>query len=509
MRKQSLQLDNLGAVLGAAKNAAQKGTQQFETPLPMARALMRPLTGFRGVITDLTCGHGNLLAAASNDTTRHVVGVDLDPTATALPHGVNLDPRPKPHCLHADLNTVVPLLRDVSWKADLIVLNPPFSLQWADGDSSMVCWELAQEFLTTNGEGMMICAGTIVDRILAGAYAHRVWLKLTAPNFFPGVRLDSVTVLYFAADHSAPLRKGDDGSPMPWIEYTLPSADPLRAAEALTQFGRNRSRWINGATVNNGYAAQPDTAEAFTAVAEEWRRRHDAKMQARQGWNIRLDADGRINAWLTPFQKITGTIPRVFAEELQSLHGQFPLSLVVQRATREALQRAVNGTIWRVQPELVTAVADAVREYHRVRAPFTKLPPVMRLAYLDEENTIVAATSRLKGFTKGQSYPLATLTFEGKKVEVRERPGACDEDVLVTGMELAVLITDDAGETHCFTQFAAKEDDGRPDAQHHHLLSALVNHFVIPEVPDVATLFPDLYQTYRERLLALEPIASK
>ena len=94
MRKQSLKFDNLGDAMRSAKNAGRKGTQQFETPLEIASALSLPLTPNRCAVLDFSCGHGNLLAGVCNASTKHVLGIDVDPTATALPRTLSIDRRP-------------------------------------------------------------------------------------------------------------------------------------------------------------------------------------------------------------------------------------------------------------------------------------------------------------------------------------------------------------------------------------------------------------------------------
>ncbi len=496
-RRQSLRADNLGAVLRSAKNAARLGTQQFETPSGMAEALMLPLTACRPFITDLQCGHGSLLAAAVNESTRDVFGVDIDPTASVRPS------RKLPSCLiHEDLNLVTPLLREVGWKSDLMVLNPPFSLQWPDGDSTLVTWRLTHEFLTATGEGMMICnAATARRLILPTPEARRIWLHVLSPNFFPGTDPSmELAVLYFAADHHP------EPSETP-LQFRLLDTDPGHAREALAQFTNARRRLVRGDTLRHLYDAT-DHSKQFRAVAAEVRRRQAEHLAGRDGWNIRLQPDGRLDVWLTPFQHFSAKVPRALAEELQSLHQKHPASLVVQKPSRLALHRAVSGNLWRVEAAAVSAVTEAVKAYHAIRAPFSRLNPVQRLAYLDEEDTI-RCTFTTGHFSEGRHYPITTQTFEGRKLERRRRPGRGHEEVLVSGQELAILVTDDTGRAHSFTQFPPKDDlsDERPEADSHHLLSDLVAWFHIPDVPDVATLHPGEYAEFMRRLLALETAA--
>ena len=144
MRGQSLNFDNLGETLGASRNAAKLGTQQFLTPRLIAEALATPLPPYRGAILDLACGAGNLAAGACNGTTETVLGGDIDPTATALPTGfrrLKADGRKQPiddRVAIADVQLFAPLLKEVNVSCDLLVGNPPFSLKWKDGDSTQV-----------------------------------------------------------------------------------------------------------------------------------------------------------------------------------------------------------------------------------------------------------------------------------------------------------------------------------------------------------------------------------
>lgn len=515
MRRQKLSFDNLGETLSAAKNASRLGTQQFETPPAVARALMLPLTPCRPVVADLECGHGALLGAAANETTRAVLGIDIDPTAFALPRGWKLVappaprvegtrgaaslPRPDTSVLHGDLQRLAPLLRETGWKADLFVLNPPFSLQWKDGDSTLVTWRLAQEFLGPAGEGLMLCNAATAERlILPDAYARRIWLHVTLPNFFPGTTSEMrIAALYFAADF--------EGEAHP---VQLDTALPETLAPVLAALPR-KSILARTATVRRAWDCSSNTLPTWRAVSEEWKRILAEEKGERGGWNIRLDAHGRIRAHLTPFQKLSGAVPVRLAEELHGLDGQYPSALVVQKPSRLALQRAVSGApaIWRVHPDVTVAVEQAVRDYHAVRAPFIRLNAVQRIGYLDEEDEIACTTPGLEGFTPGRRYPLATETFEGRKLEMRARPGLPDEEVLSTGQELAIVLTDDLGARHCFTHYPPTGEDERPAAEHHHLLTDLAAHFDIPDVPDVATVNPELYAENLRRLTALEHAA--
>ena len=243
------------------------------------------------------------------------------------------------------------------------------------------------------------------------------------------------------------------------------------------------------------------TVEPFDAVAGEWKRLTDEERGKRE-WNIKLGANGRINTWLTPFDRIAGRVPTQLVEELQKLHSKRPMELVVQRDQREALKRATEGNVWRVSPELAKAVTDAIASYNAQRAPFIRLNPVQRLGYLDESDTIECTSNGLIGFSKGKIYPLRSETIENVKIEKRKRPETdTKERVEITGQELLFTIRDDHEHWHAFTQH---EIEHRSRIEHYHQLIELLENFEIPVVPDVAEARPALYREYLNRLNALE-----
>ena len=520
MRKSTLHLDNLGEMLEASPDALRKGQQQFETPPEIAAALCTVLPKERPVIADLQCGHGNLLRAGANTTTTHVLGADIDPTAHC--HFQKGGIWPEVNLLHGDIGKIFPLLAAVNTRFDLLVLNPPFSLRWkteaftdipgmADSiraaqfgctgsrgvpmiDSTLATFFMALDRLSKTGEGMMICNEATARRLIAPTeQAQKIWLWLTLPNFFgETITQMEIAVLYFAKDHQCKTPH----------EIRLDRATPALIRDALA--GMNRRKLINGSTIDGGGWMRGDakktTVAPFQAVADEWKRLKDEELGKRQ-WNIELRPNGKIGAWLTPFERLTGKAPKELVEELQSLNGKRPMELVVTRDQREALRRAVEGDIWRVQPALQKAVAEAIDAYNAIRAPFVRLNPVQRLGYLDEQDTILC-TFALDGFIAGNRYPLRSETIENIKIEERKHPETkVREEVEVSGQELLFCIQDEHQHWHSFTQH---EIELRDSIAARHDLATLLNHFEIPEVPDVSEARPAVYQEYLRRLTALE-----
>ena len=321
MRGQSLNFDNLGETLGASRNAAKLGTQQFLTPREIAEALATPLPPWRGAILDLACGHGDLAAGACNASTETVLGCDIDPTASALPKGFTRDPYWKKQEIEestviADLQQLAGLLREVNFSCDLLVGNPPFSLKWKEGDSTLVFFKLMLSLTTSKGEGIMICNQATAARLISDLpEARRIWLWVMLPNFFPGTVQDmQIAVLYYANDHRP-------STAAPCTKFlNIPSAHPAAIRAALMPFQRDRS-YIRGGTIHSHFSAR-DPLPRWRTVADEWRRRKQAEIDGHAGWNIRLRPDGKLTAWLTPFQAISGKVPKQLVAELEALNDE-------------------------------------------------------------------------------------------------------------------------------------------------------------------------------------------
>jgi len=121
-------------MLASATNAADKGQSQFFTPIPFARDLAAALPKYRPVITDLACGAGNLLYGSANANTKTLLGSDIDPCRKRykdLDAFFETEKTVAPLDRMAyDMTLLYPLLREIEFRADLFVLNPPWRLFW-------------------------------------------------------------------------------------------------------------------------------------------------------------------------------------------------------------------------------------------------------------------------------------------------------------------------------------------------------------------------------------------
>ena len=247
----------------------------------------------------------------------------------------------------------------------------------------------------------------------------------------------------------------------------------------------------------------------------------DHPKSTRPEFNLWMDSRGRIRTCLSGINEVPRGISKALVRHLHELNGRRPVELVLTKTDRLALLHAVRDVGWKVDPDLIKSVDAAVTEYHRSRTPFIKPTLAMRVAWAEEEESLIAADNWGE-FKAGEAYRLTSETFEGRNIEARPHPEYGEEEVMVSGQELMICINDSKGHLHGFTQYALDRDsihanydsdrDGDDDETRQslkrihqfHSLRDLMVHFNMPDVPDIAEVSPDLYQHYIKKLKALE-----
>jgi predicted RNA methylase len=401
----------LQEMLASAVNAADKGQSQFFTPPDFAVWCAQPLPAIRPVIVDLNCGTGALLHASAVRDTKVLLGSDIDPCRGKSEASTLNSQLPINRITH-DVTLLYSKLKEIQFTADLFVLNPPWRLLWhrerfadfansdldavrdayaatepgtPEGtlDSTIATLAMALDLCTHCGEGFLIANNNTLQRLLfnPGApyamLARHIWAHvvvegnpMTGLNDCKWVKSDDGSsstdfktgVIYFAADHT-------DGPRHYEVSQT---------ADAISRIPNPADRTQRmGSELRNAYYANDDTVElwqiARERVAEESGKTH------RLPWNLWLDAGGHIRTALSRFEEKSVKTNKDQAERLFNLTGKMPMELVLQRAERDNLLQVLDHGGWRVQPELRTAVEDAVRQYHAARAPLYPLPDIQRL----------------------------------------------------------------------------------------------------------------------------------
>ena len=546
---------NIQHFADSAKNAIQLGQRQFFTPPDLATALCTPFAKLATTtVTDLMAGSGHLLTAAKRP---HSLGIDIDERSSNLKSSI---PNHQSSIYQADITRFYPLAHEADLQHDLIVINPPFSLQWyldrlaplalssvkgvkqvyaaalAAGDtidSTLASFLIALDSLTSAGEGFMVCNADTARRLIGdpegksersdtssssnqkstinnpqssitSPLLRNVWCWLDIPGaVYEGQNSPFPTaVLYFSASHghAAPADR------LPLYLHS-PSADPETVRRTLATAVSARPFAFAGRSITNEYQAQRYKEHAlplWNAVKAEYAQRHHG---VKPDWNLMLTPEGKIKTFLDPFRRAAYTHNRELLLAFQGMQGQAPAALVVQQVTRAALKHAMTCGAWRVEPALVAAVDAACAAYESVRAPFYTPNEVQSLGWLDEESLIPCAKSGIPGFRPDHSYPIRTWIEDTTWNDTKTNLAGDKEKLILTGRELVVELLDDAQNPH---HFHVRRDDAtlgpdRSDTHHHHIQS-LLNHFSIPIPRDVAQANPAAYQANLARIDQLEAL---
>ena len=544
---------NLEAVLNSAANAVHKGQAAWFTPTEWAEVLALPLPGYRPVITDLTCGNGQLLAGVAAASTYHRLGCDIE----ALPN----DPEPgapimavRKDFIQADITLLARYLHRADWACDLFALNFPFDHHWYrdrlaflaesrcaaaeiafgqhDGrtskdtiDSTVAGLCLTLDRCSPFGEGFIIANHATVERLIFAenaphaALAAHIWCRLTIPGNICDLKPGSdfqTAVLYFARAHTGGVNKELRLDPASYASHD----DFMRAVRhELAQIGKARLGLRAGSVIRQYEGGHTvNTVELWEAIGLEWRTDQNQNRPDDRRWNIWLNADGTLETNLTPFQEASEPLKKEQYVRLHALKGKHPMQLILQKAERKELERAVfgndglGGSPWRVGPAVVEAVQGALAEYNAVRAPLYPLSRIQSLGYLDDNDDILCLKD-LPGFSAGQRYTIRTETISVQRSGRRMNVTGELDDVQWEGSELALFIRDNHGIERLFMEERLKANDVRLSIQDENApspiefhLQHLVEHFQIPEVPDVAARNPEAFQRNLALLRRIEDL---
>jgi hypothetical protein len=493
-----------------APNSARKGLQQYCTPQDWATTIGAALPPHRRTIFDPFVGTGSLVRGLANDTTRDALGLDLDPTTTLGGNKAwerTTAPTARRHTVHGDLLDLLPLLEDTGTKFDLLALNPPFSLDWPLAllpeavrtgikgkslSSTHATLRLAPTLLTPRGEALLIANGATIERLRQSHpddFAN-VWLHVSLPSFYPGTD---------PALRISLLGIGSQPSTRPCV-CNLPELPSQADLACLLEAARRDH--FTAPCIEEPWHHAMDIAPAFANCADEMERRRNP---ATSNANIILDDHGRLRTWVSGFQQRSLKIPRHLADFLRKVNRTHPVELTIQPATRAAIREAVSSGVWTIDPPAAAAIRDALDSFDRDRAPLAPLSLIQRLGWIDEVEKITC-TVPFHCFRAGKSYGISSATVEWQKTTIRPRfrAGIRDtEEVRTKGTDLKITIHGPKGEDHHFTycpaNVAVASNRSRSASIHdlgganHHSLEALATHFAIPEVSDLASLFPEAF----------------
>ena len=174
--------------------------------------------------------------------------------------------------------------------------------------------------------------------------------------------------------------------------------------------------------------------------------------------------------------------------------------LCVTATSRTALREATECGIWRIHPDVHTAIQAAMASYDAEGAPFFTPTSIQSLGWVDEYSTLTCIEPGIGAALPGDACPIACsiepTAWKGNKINLAGEK----EDLEFKGKELLVKLTDPAGTHHYFhvRRDEAQQDPeigpgGKITALHHHIADLLA-HFSIPVPKDITTLMPTAYQ---------------
>jgi len=198
-----------------------------------------------------------------------------------------------------------------------------------------------------------------------------------------------------------------------------------------------------------------------------------------------------------------GTIAAARAES--PLAGRTPAELVIMVQTRKLLQTLLRNKRLRISDDLRSAIQAALRSRARLAAPLIPLGPEQRLGWLDEAAELICSSpltvpGDAEAFSSGRAYNLACRTVPTSQIVVGQTVAGMPEEILVSGSELLVTLRDNALRLHVFAHNTPPPD---PRIHKSHPLETLLRHFIVPDVPDIATIFPSRFQKLKSQLAAL------
>ncbi len=482
-----------------SKNSKEKGLQQYYTPLKVGTWMRHVLGHKSGIVVDLTAGAGNLLMPwvsqqkvgdkSLGEDIMYALGVELDkenvPKSTQFLDVVN-----------ANLAEMYPLLLQVEFKADVFVLNPPFTLFWHVSEltnsedkqieSQLATVKMAIEMTKHKGHGAFLVSKSAWDKSLSQDEDIRdvVHSVVEAKNLFhPYADVECVICFYVKTYKRGHVTAFEDLS----FDLNSPSIDTdlvalARAVKSERQYyGMYADDWA-------GEEETKDHRDRFAAAVSEYRARKKKKQQAS---NIEYNG-GKISVYLSNYQRFTVLKEFNYAENalVEKMHGLAPSYFAFNSQDRKALFKMVDERkVITMSEGARQAINDAVVDAEFTLTPMYELKPQQRLGYLEDIQQIRCIKSGLRtnggnrhSFQRGTDYDVRVSSSTVESWYEKDTSSGQAKDMV----KLAKALNIDVGGV----AFGESSDD----------ITFLIDHFDIPDPKDVRHKKPKLYDRIRKRL---------
>jgi SNF2 family DNA or RNA helicase len=500
----------------------------------IASELRAPLPQFKTFIADFSAGRGEFAGALADSTTSAVLLCGSEAHKS-----VKIDRRgmlPLDFIrITADIRKLYPVLLETNWKCDLFCIRPSEDDDevWnrddlkalpPSSDAAMLLkecgnpktvpvsiglWLLALDRMTDRGDGLILMPKSEADALVMapgaiyGAFSPLIWLVLDiSAKLFDdkaGVE-DEICAIYFAKEHN-------EG-----IQVHSPRIRTMGQLNAACQNAwTRRMSYRRGMSVIGSHLVNRNAGPVWEATRTEWNRRNG--LSDRTDYHVWLDEKGVIRAQLTRFDQFVDDYGKLKSEAalFMQVIGRTPVDLILQNTSRQTLLSVIRNRRWRVDPELTRVVEAAISESEAIRSPLVPLPATQRMAWLDEV-TEIKCTKSMGKFRAGMIYGIRSGSVLVERMTHKPNMAGEMEDILLNGSEMLLSIEGDDGKYHTFidgrhlkpgvaiTKQGAIADPVKPEFT----LQQLVDHFEIPDVPDVAITKGDEYSRHRQEMLNIQ-----
>jgi hypothetical protein len=519
-----------------------KEAESFARLKAVTNELRLALPQFKTNLCDLNAGRGEFLAGLHDHSTTAALVCDKGAHTSVKMDRQGMVPM-EVYRITGDICDLYPVLLDTNWTCDLFAMRLPSGVLWPRSKceflaksewetvaevwkgnpdkkqipAALALWLIAFDRMTERGEGMVLLPKKDVDSFAAdfpafSALSRHIWLVLdiSARLFDEDAAVeDEFCAVYFAKAHTM---------------GTMVHSPRIRTLghlnAACSNAGNRRTAYRQGYSVSGSMLVNKDSALIWDAVRTEWNRRTDPN--PRTDYHVWLEpGTDKIKAQITRFDRFAKSVPSQAALlTFNQIMGRTPSELVLQNTTRQTLLSIVKGGVWRIDPDLMAAVDKVLADYETVRSPLVPLPASQRLAWLDEVTTI-KCTKDLHHkyrtlFQAGQSYPTRACTVLIERMTQKPNMAGEMENILCNGTEMLLSIEgEDRREYNFLDGRHIKEDIDVTRANSSARvpidfpLQRLLEHFEIPDVPDVSETKAGEYNRHRENLAKIQEFVTQ
>jgi predicted RNA methylase len=395
--------ENIQEVIDAEYNASNAKQNQYYTPSWLVdQCVARLPNSYPHSVLDPQCG-----ACALIDFGVWRYGVDIDnrlgKLAFASCHQFVMG-----NCVKV-FEAMDDLYPDLHWEC--ANANPPFGRKWKLAD------------------------GTVVD--------STEWTWNTVTN--------RANYGFFISNHGTIEKLGINQHPWVFHYETHPGVALWKGVHDTLIIGV--AVWRRPDQLRLDISGMADLGSAFTQL----QRVVDQEKVSRPDFNIYLDPQGYLRTYLSVRSEVKQKLAYDKILRLHRVNGCHPLALTTDKETRDLMRELTSCGIYKIQPEALAAINQALAEVASVACPIMPVTNFESVAYADEEDALECRVDTQGPdyyFTRGRRYPIKTGVYKFTETFKRNKVHYSEKDMLtytkeheceLTGQDRYIAVTDDRG----------------------------------------------------------------